>query len=63
MNNFNNTIPTKRGAVHLKIICHSNCSGIHLFYCIIKTIPSNAELRKEQDDSKQTFVGGTMAES
>ena len=36
-------------------------SGSHLFYCVIKTTPSDAESREEQDGSKQKFVGRTMA--
>ena len=51
----------KTVAPHLKIICHFDPSCSHLSYYVIKTKPSDAESREEQDDSKQKFVGGMTA--
>ena len=35
-------------------------AAIFIYY-VIKNIPSDAESREEQDDSKHKFVGGTTA--
>jgi len=32
-------------------------------YCVIKSVPSDAESREEQDDGKQNCIGGTMTKS
>ena len=61
MDNSSDTVLTKRVAPRLKIICYFDPYGSHLFYYIIKTTPSDAESREEQDDSKHKFVGGTAA--
>ena len=51
----------QRVAPRLKFICHFDPSGSQLFYYIIKTTPSDAESREEQDGTKQKFLGRTMA--
>ena len=51
----------KRVASRLIIIYCFNCSGSHFSNYIIKTLPSDAESREDQDGSKQKFVGRTTA--
>ena len=50
----------QRVAPHFEFICHFDPSSKHLFN-VIKTTPSDAESREEQDGSKQKFVGGMMS--
>ena len=45
----------KRVASRLMIIYHFNRSGSHFSYYVIKTIPSDAESREDQDGSKQSL--------
>ena len=51
----------QRVAPCLKFICRFDPSGSHLFYYVIKNIPSDAESREEQDGSKHKLVGGRTA--
>ena len=51
----------QRVAPCLEFICRFDPSSRHLFYCVIKFIPSDAKAREEQDGSKQKFAGGTTA--
>ena len=48
-------------APRFEFICRFDLSCRHLFYYVIKTMPSDAESREEHDGSLQKFVGGRTA--
>ena len=61
MDNSSNTVLTTKVVPHLKFICCFNLCSRHLIYYVIKTTPSDADSREEQDGSKQKLIGGTTA--
>ena len=61
MDNSSDTVPTKKVALRLEIICRFGPSGCHFYLIRNKNTLSDAESREEQDGSKHKFVGGTTA--
>ena len=61
MDNSNDTVLTMKSCSLSRIYLPFQSIRKPSFCYVIKTTPSDAELREEQDGSKQKFVGGMMA--
>ena len=51
----------KESLLYYKLFAVSGVLAAMFHNCIIKTMPSDAESREEQDDDKQYFVARTTA--
>ena len=61
MDNSSNTVLTKKLLFVLKSFAILVSLAAIFIYYVIKNIPSDAESREEQHDSKHKFVEGTTA--